>query len=203
MFVTAHNNGWNQNDITIPEDCVVLVAFNNVSVAVACWAQEHKEELKDGYIYIFYHVSATWVSHYDICDEIVTYIRTHIASEGMWGGAKYFFFFSSLPFPRNAPICTSIPGLLFAPPVLCEFKPAGSCLLLLTASSTQRMCVCVCVSNYSSTRLLNEGAWRNQALHRANTPKPGGEGLEAHLRAVWQDLRADGDKGQIHGDAQR
>ena len=32
---------------------------------------------------------------------------------------------------------------------------------------------------------------------------PGGEGPEAHLRAVREDLRADGHQGQIHRDAQR
>ena len=121
-------------------------------------------------------------------------------------GVKNYNF--SLPFPLSAPICTSIPGLLFAPPVQCEFKPAGSCLLLLTASSTLSLslslslCVCVCVLLFLP-RLLNEGAWRNQALHRADTPKPGGEGPEAHLRAVRQDLWVDGDQGQIHRDAQR
>lgn len=53
---------------------------------------------------------------------------------------------SAFPFPLNAPICTSIPGLLLAPPVQCEFKPAGSCLLLLTASTLSLSSfVCVCV----------------------------------------------------------
>lgn len=94
------------------------------------------------------------------------------------------------------PICTSIPSLLFAPPAWCEFKPAGSWLPPLCVNK------CVCVVS-PLLRLLNEGAWRHQALHRADTPKPGGEGPEAHLRAVRQDLRVDGDKGQIHGDAQR
>lgn len=142
MCVTAYNNGWNQNDITIPEDCVVLVAFNNVSVAVACWAQEHKEELNDGYIHIFLSRECNMgVSIWYLWWDCHLYQDPQCLQRS--GGGKVFYFFSSVPFPRNAPICTSIPGLLFAPPVLCEFKPAGSCLLLLTASSTQRVCVCV------------------------------------------------------------
>lgn len=48
------------------------------------------------------------------------------------------------------PICTSIPSLLFAPPVWCEFKPAGSWSPPLCVN------VCVCVLFSSSDFSMKE-----------------------------------------------
>ena len=117
-------------------------------------------------------------------------------------GVKNYNF--SLPFPLSAPICTSIPGLLFAPPVQCEFKPAGSCLLLLTASSTLSLslslslCVCVCViippqtSQWRSLTQSSSSSGRYPETWRRRTWSPSSSSSARSMSWRWSRTNTQG-----------